>query len=225
MSSQQPIHVIVHRNGSILTASTTPELESMDFVEWTFQDVETNESVHIEFANPPFGPLQSRITDRNRILGLGNTGQPGEFLYTATIHDDESNVVASGQATILNLSTEVNSSPVATVNFPNNSPQVSPASLQVAVDGNATWHLIDVPEDHTVQLVFNPVEGFPPFHSFAINPGPNGTQIAEAMKLDNHGQEQVTYTVLLLDPSNVIVGSHDPVIEPLGWPPPDSKAP
>jgi hypothetical protein len=225
-----PAHqVIINRQGNVLTVNQpSVKLAAQDWIQWVFLDLGANETPLIRFdspANQPLGPFQFLDTSRSEILGVGNTGQTNQYSYTALVLNDTSIAAAAdAPSMVVNNSEVVNPSPFATIQFQEAlSAQLTPKHLQVAVSGTAVWTIKGLPEDHIVTFHFDvgdAVNG--PFESLAMSQGSDGVHIATGIGLKDQGPAPnlVNYSVVLRRLDNSIVHEIDPVIEPLGWPPP-----
>lgn len=222
----------ITRNGNVLTVSSPQiELHPGEAVEWNFPELALDELAFIHFDHldhpetEPYGPFQCLEPSRTNVRGLGNTGQPGEYRYTAFVLNHQGVVAASdGHAKILNLSAEVDTSPEATIRCDATGLHVDPPRLRVDDGQTALWYITGLPAGHFVTFRFDvstgedPLTG--PFDSFQMSRGISAGQVATGSKFN--GSSAITYRVRLHRPDGSIRHEHDPVIEPPpGWPPDD----
>lgn len=226
-------NVTVSRNDRELIVSPAQcELEAGDWIVWHFDQLRPGEMPCIRFhptGSPEerFGPFQILEPSSLKVTGIGNSGQMDTYAYTAFILD-ELGVAAQSEnlASVVNTSSEVDTSPIATILCHEGEINIAPAALKVELQQTALWYITGVPEGYFVTFHF---EDFPdpmmgPFSSFGFSRGIGnaylaiGTRYSGPFEGSNTGQ--VHYRVSLRRPDgSLVTGSHDPVIEPPGWPP------
>lgn len=228
--------VFVTRNGTELTVSNPQvHLEAGDWVVWRFPDLSLRELAFIHFYSPedkPFGPFQSLEPSSFHVRGLGNTGDVREYFYTAFILNEEGVVARSREsASVHNFSTQVDTSPYATVHFHEGTLHIAPSPLKVEIGRTAFWYVTGLPEGHFVTIRF---EGFDdemvgPFSTFSMSRAfgdawlATGTNYTGPVSGPQNGQVQ--YQVSLRRPDGFVMDIKDPVIEPPGWPPGSPELP
>jgi hypothetical protein len=221
--------VFVTRNGAELTVSNPQvPLETGDWVVWRFLGLDLHEMacIHFHSLEHPYGPFQALEPSSFHVRGLGNSGIPGEYPYTAFVLDDAGVVATShGSTSVVNLSATEDTSPVATIRCTENSLHVEPLTLKVEKDRTALWYVTGLPQGHFISFHF---EGFPddmvgPFTSFAFYHVSGESRVA--IGTDFKGPQpdstdgKVHYRVRLRRPDGSVLAGDDPVIEPPGWPP------
>lgn len=223
--------VFVTRNGTELTVSNpqTP-LEAGDWVVWHFPPLNPQELTFIHFHSleHPFGPFQYLEPSSVHVRGLGNSGLPGEYHYTAFILNEQGVAARShGSASIVNLSATEDTSPDATLHYDGQTFLHEPPTLKVEVGRTALWYITGVPADHFVTFLFDGFEDamVGPFSSFAISRGfgdawvATGTDFTGQVPNTEPVQIRIQYHVRLHRPDGTVLAGGDPVIEPPGWPP------
>lgn len=212
---------------------TTVTIGTGDAVEWVFTGTPANCLAFVLFESQNdgwFGPFQSLSPSPEGVTATGNNGSPGTYAYTLMILDDQGALATFGTSlSVVNASTQVDTSPRATVFFdPNIEPSnqrvvVTPSTLSVEQGQTAIWHIYpeNILPGHFVTVHF---EGFPerpmigPFQSFSMSPGVGGL-VARGEGLSTGSTNQIAYRVRVRAADGTIVGSGDPVIEPLESPP------
>lgn len=212
---------------------TTVTLAAGDAVEWVFDTPPSNCLAFVRFETQEdgwFGPFESLTPSPERVTATGNNGIPGSYAYTLMILDDNGvRATATTSLTVENTSTQVDTSPRATVFFNpsiedlNQRVIVTPNDLAVGQGQTAIWHIYpeNILPGHFVTVHF---DGFPekpmlgPFQSFSMSPG-FGALVARGENLATESASQITYHVRVRNSNGTIVGSGDPVIEPLDSPP------
>jgi hypothetical protein len=212
------------------------DLEAGDTVEWVFQNVPLGDLVYIHFNDPsnqPFGPFQALQPAGNSVKGIGNSGVPGAYSYTALVLDQSGPIAISEvTASIINLSIvmdTVSETLGSIVYIPGDPPavQVKPHILRMQGRDTAIWLVEGLREDFFLTFRF---DDFPdsmtgPFRSFSLSRAFGTTRLAIGTNFDGdlrtQGEPlaQITYFVEARDSQGVVIASHDPVIEPLGSPP------
>ncbi len=221
--------VTVTRNGEELAISNPQvPLEAGDWVVWRFAGLAIDEiaCVHFHSLEHPYGPFQALEPSSFHVRGLGNSGIAGEYPYTAFILNEQGVVARSTEpASVLNLSTTEDTSPVATIHCTEDSLHVEPPFLKVEIDRTALWYVTGLPPGHFITFQF---EGFQdemvgPFSSFAFLNISGASRVAIGANfsgpLEGSIDGRVFYHVSLRRPDGTVLASDDPVIEPPGWPP------
>lgn len=226
--------IVVTRNAEQLSLSQSQvHLHPGEMVDWTFEgELGSQELAFICFHSlgGPLGPFQTMEPERARIRGLGNIGIVDVYRYTAFVLNDEGVVAQSdGTATIANLSSEVNTSPSATVLCQEDLLFVTPKALQVEKGGTAIWYVQNLPPGYFVTFEFEPREGLEdgmigPFDSLTVSRGLGDAQITIGTGFKGESPNPYPYHVQLRRPDGSVVMGEDPVIEPApGWPPSPSS--
>jgi hypothetical protein len=221
------LHVTANRNGNQLTLTDQQiNLHHGDLLQWHFPDLSLNQLAFIHFPfqeNRPFGPFQFLEPSSFHVRGLGNTGHPGEYHYTAFVLDDHGVVASSdGSASVVNHSAEVDTSPDATIQCNGETLIVTPDTLQVEIGRTAVWYITGLPPGYFVTFQF---PNFPdtmvgPFSSFQMSRGFGNAQVATGTQFAGPADSHQQYLVSLRRPDGTVVDFRDPVIEPPpGWPP------
>ncbi|HKV11279.1 MAG TPA: hypothetical protein VJ725_24265 [Thermoanaerobaculia bacterium] len=246
---------IVHvtRHGRELTIShPNIELRAGESVEWRFKDLDIEEMACVHFEgldypeSEPYGPFQCLEPSSFDVRGLGNTGRPGHYRYTAFVLSDQGVVAKSdGHARVVNCSTEVDTSPDATIHFDGKKLHVKPHYLKVDVRRPAVWYITGLPAGYFITFHFDQFhdEMVGPFSSFQVSRGLGTARVATGANFTghiprhrhNHEENQgykdeqkrspIHYHVRLRRPDGSVVAWEDPVIEPPpGWIPGDDVA-
>jgi hypothetical protein len=231
--------IVVTRNGGELTLSHQQrELQAGDWIVWSFVGLNLHELPYIHFhptelpEDRRFGPFQylepsnSENSPGPQLRGIGNSGHIGTYPYTAFILTEQGVAAQSdGLSSIVNLSSQVDTSPVATILCHNDTITIAPNPLKVELGRPALWYITGVPEGHFVSFRFEnfPDEMIGPFSSFGYSRGIGEPYLAIGTNYggphDGPPTGQVHYRVALRRPDGSILHHEDPVIEPPGWPP------
>lgn len=230
--------VQITRNGEILTVSH-PQINLIpeESVEWNFTGLNAGEIACIHFdhlafpESEPYGPFQCLEPSSTNVRGLGNTGRPGEYHYTAFVVSNAGVAARSdGNAKIVNLSATVDTSPDATIHYDGTDLHVQPFLLKVDLGNPALWYITGVPAEHFISLHFDhfPDAMVGPFSSLQFSRGLGTARVATASNfgahhpVSGHESDPVTYHVSLRRPDGTVLVGKDPVIEPPpGWVPGD----
>ena len=226
-------NVSVTRSDRLLSLSpsqvtlTGPE----DLVDWSFESpLGDQELVFVLFHSPegqPFGPFQTLEPENQRIRGFGNNGIVDEYNYTIFVLSNEVVVAQSdGTDSVANTSSEVNSSPSATVLYAAGGLVVSPHRLQVETGRTAIWYVENLPDGHFVTFEFDAIQNphddvlIGPFASLVVTRGLGNAQVTMGVDFRGDYPQTYIYHVKLRRPDGSVVTRTDPVIEPPpGWPP------
>lgn len=223
--------VFVTRNGTELTVSNPQvPLEAGDWVVWHFFGLDLHEMAYIHFHSleHPYGPFRALEPSSFHVRGLGNSGRPGEYPYTAFILNDERVVASSREpVNVQNLSATEDTSPVATIQCTENSLHVEPLTLKVEKHRTALWYVTGLPPGHFISFHFEDFQDdmVGPFTSFAFYNISGESRVAIGANFQDPTNGQVHYRVRLRSPDGSVLAGKDPVIEPPGWPPGSPELP
>lgn len=223
--------------GQLTLDKPVVDLASGDQIQWIFPNTPSHLLPHIYFSTQEgvekelFGPFQYLEPFSDRLIGLGNSGEPGPYPYTVLLLNENGPVATSSgiEAIINNLSGLENTSPDALVRYEAESDPhflVEPFTLTLEWRRTAIWYIEDIPPGHFVTFRFNgfedPMTG--PFLSFSLSRGFGSSWLANgAGFLFDQDPLQlgppISYRVTLRNSLGTVVAVKDPVIEPLGTPP------
>jgi plastocyanin len=208
------------------------EIGPGDSVEWVFSSVPAGllPFVHfpseVDLEGQQFGPFQYLEPSPTGVVALGNNGKARHYEYIVLLLDTHgARATSTGSHRIVNSSTMEDTSPDATVHYDpeQNLVAVHPPVLHLQPGRTAIWYITGVPLGHFVTFHF---DGFPkpmtgPFLSFSMSRGFNRSWLANGADFSGAlaGQSQVMYHVRVRNAQGIVVGSGDPVIDPLGSPP------
>lgn len=202
-----------------------------DAVKWVFIGTPENCLAFVHFAplnGAWFGPFQFLEPSPTGVVATGNNGSPATYEYTAMILGDSGPLTPQVSMSIINTSTQVDTSPHAFVSFNPNAEQidqrvlVNPPHLWLEGGGTAIWH-ISLENFLPGQFVTFHFDGFPatpmigPFQSFSLSPGIGGSLVARGAGFSS--SNPVSYHIRVRNSDSSLEGSGDPVIEPLESPP------
>lgn len=226
----------VTRNGAELTVSLPQiDLQAGESVKWTFPGLSIDEMAMIHFdhlgfpESEPYGPFQCLEPSSFDVRGLGNTGRPGEYRYTAFVLSNDGVVASSdGNAKVVNHSTTVDTSPDATIHYDGTDLHIEPFQLKVDVGRPALWYITGLPAGHFITFRFSHFHDVMvgPFSSFQVSRGLGTARVATGSNFAGHSpepgheNEPIHYHVRLRRPDGTVLVGKDPVIEPPpGWVP------
>lgn len=234
--------VVVTYNGEgVPLGINSPSIELIDgdTVEWIFQNVPSGDQVqvYIHFhvpSNQPFGPFQGLKPSGHSVIGVGNSGVPGMYSYTALVLNQDGPLATSEEVAVIgNLSDKVDTVSVALgliVYTPGDPPAVvvTPPILRIHGVHTVVWLIEGLPDEYFVNFHFgdfflDSMNG--PFSSFVLSRSYGNTRLAVGTGFGSGSRTQgapldsIPYFVSVRNSLGTMTASDDPTIEPLGTPP------
>lgn len=238
--------VVSDVGGSLSFVPTQVTLAPGDWVWWSFLNVQAGFRPFIQFQGTDRqGPFHSvRSLGDDAVIGKGNTGQPGTYLYRPILLDPQAEVmITSGSlgqiVTEVLLGQEVDTSPEAFVTYHPQAPadekiEVKPDRLRLNTGDTASWVVSGLAEGLIVTFHFNTPEGGTsanrtgPFASFSVvaGGGPGQMRMYGTGFMTGAGSDtppesipaEFSYTIKVWNAEGELVGHHDPAIDNLGPP-------
>jgi hypothetical protein len=238
MATKKTVHVTHNQQTGALELDEEISIDVGDSVEWDFSQVNIAEShlafVHFDPAGlteeqQRFGPFQFLEPTRQAVLALGNDGHSRTYEYSVMILDGDGVLAASaGSHRIVNLATDADTSPDATVTYHPEAPpheriHVNPLNLSLETGQTAIWYILpeNMPTGAFVTFHFDdfpePMTG--PFQSFSMSRGFAGAWLANGVTFSPGARTTVQYHVRLRAADGTVIDGGDPVIDVLGGPP------
>jgi hypothetical protein len=224
-------NVTVTHNGTALTITPLSiELQTGDWVDWSFVGVQSNELVYILFEDEPLGPFQSLSPSSHNVVGQGNSGSSGTHPYKAILMDSAGALAISGEgAVVMNSTGGSDASPEVAVHLNGTTGMVdlvAPHAVMLFLGQTVNWHIHSLPAGHFVTLLF---DGFPdpmmgPFSLLTVSLGVADPAI-RLIRGEGFGlgletlAAEISYFIQVRDAAGSIIDTHDPVIDNLGTPP------